>query len=197
MSTRTPEDDARIRAAEESQAQMLAALPTFPAYGFYVKTGLAGYGPDLDETDTPCMSWDDVASLIADELDQAADFAAEGASFTGSEADETHVVASASFERARIHGASFDDYAAYVTHLGQYREAWNLHKRAEDLSLKAVNFRNLAKTGDDVAPLYQGRPDLRHARIWNLISSEFPYDVSHNTRLYVWECEEEPDSEDS
>lgn len=83
MSTNTPEDIARIRQAEEVQARMIAALPEFPRFGYYVKTGLTGYGPDLDESDSPAGSWEGVASEISEELHHAADFAMEGAYIAG------------------------------------------------------------------------------------------------------------------
>jgi hypothetical protein len=72
-----------IAAAERIQAAMIAATPAFPRYGYYVKTGLAGYGPDLDENDYPAMSWESLASEVASELSAMADFAMEGAYLAG------------------------------------------------------------------------------------------------------------------
>lgn len=180
ISERTRDDALRMVDADESQARMLAALPAFPQYGFYVKTGLAGYGPDLDESDMPYISWEDIASAIATEFRDMAEFNGQGASATAETAET-------------LYNDPVAD--ARITALEYYRDAWKTLKLAEELDNMAMNFDNLAKT-EDVAPLYQGRPELRHARIWNLITEQFPYDVSYNSRLYVWECEEEPDTEE-
>jgi len=56
MHDSNPEDQARIEKAREAQERMIAALPVFPRWGFYVKTGLAGYGPDLEPDDMPAAS---------------------------------------------------------------------------------------------------------------------------------------------
>jgi len=156
------QDQARIAEAQAAQARMLAALPDFPQFGFYVHTGLAGYGPDLEDGDYPARSWEDVASQVAWELRSAADFSHEGA----------RVVAAADL----------------------YHEAWTALRLSWELDNLAANFENLANA-ESPAPLYQGRPELRHARIWDLLTSQFPLNISHNSRLYVFECEEDPGEE--
>jgi len=181
----TPEDQARIAAAEQAQARMLAALPEFPRWGFYVKTGLAGYGPDLDENDWPAMSWEDVALQVAEELGHMAEFNAEGASALAGQAREAYEPTMASPET--VSAKAWADIA-YT-----YHEADTARRLADDLDTLRLNFENLARE-EDPAPLYRGRPELRHARIWDLITEQFPLDVSHNnSRLYVWECTEDPD----
>lgn len=46
----------------------------------YVKTGLAGYGPDLDSEDEPFETTADVAAAIVWELNSYADYLEQGAS---------------------------------------------------------------------------------------------------------------------
>jgi len=162
MSTNTPEDMARIHQAEEAQKRMLTALPAFPEFGYYVKTGLSGYGPDLEPDDMPARSWESVASEIAWELIQAADYAMEGAYIAG----DTE---------------------------GDYERAWKEFKRSEFLASVAQELNNERAN----APLYAGRPELWHATIHSIITARFPLDISDNTRLYVWECEENPDTDES
>jgi hypothetical protein len=170
-------DARRIIDANEAQARMLAALPPFPQYGFYVKTGLTGYGPDLDESDYPADSWESVATDIASELREMSEF-----NWTGADAE---------FESAERLYANDERLGAADT----YHSALTAHMLSRELDIMAQNFANLANA-DNPAPLYAGRPELRHARIWNLITENFPLDVSYNSRLYVWECEEAPDTEE-
>jgi hypothetical protein len=184
MTHNDAEDQARIAAAEAAQARMLAALPDFPQYGFYVKTGLAGYGPDLDESDYPAQSWEDVAHQVAWELNTSADFNAEGASALADQAREAYDRERGAHDEAR---ADADWRGIAET----YHDADEARRLANELDSLRTDFENLAKELNP-APLYQGRPELRHARIWDLLTSRFPLDVSDNTRLYVWECEEDP-----
>jgi hypothetical protein len=179
-----PEDEARIAAATAAQDRMVAALPGFPRFGFYVKTGLAGYGPDLEPEDMPATSWEDVALQVAGELSHMAEFNDQGASALADQAREAYEPAMASPES--IPAKTWADIA-YT-----YHEADEARRLADELGILGQNFTNLAES-EDPAPLYQGRPELRHARIWDLISKHMPMDVSHNTRLYVWECNEDPD----
>lgn len=160
--SRTEDDARRIHKAEEAQARMLAALPEFPQYGYYVKTGLAGYGPELDESDMPAPTWESVANYIYSELGYAADSAMENA------------------------------YTAGDTE-GDYERAWKEFKRSENLGALAAELDNKRAK----APLYAGRTKLWHATIYSIINARFPLDISDNTRLYVWECEENPDSEEA
>jgi hypothetical protein len=55
------------------------------AMPIYVKHGLAGYGPDLDEYDEGSDSYTDAAYVIAEELSRAADSAEELAHSLGDE----------------------------------------------------------------------------------------------------------------
>src|SRR5262249_1096761 len=174
--------------AQAAQEAMIAALPAFPRYGFYVKTGLAGYGPDLESDDLPATSWEDVALQIAYELGSAADFNAEGASALADRAREAD-------DRAHEHFRLYAQAGAWENIAEAYHEADEARRLADELGNLKTTFDSLAEA-DDPAPLYQGRPELRHARIWNLVSEQFPLDISHNSRLYVWECEEDPGSDD-
>jgi hypothetical protein len=179
-----PEDEARIAAATAAQDRMVAALPGFPRFGFYVKTGLAGYGPDLEPEDMPATSWEDVALQVAGELSHMAEFNDQGASALADQAREAYQEAS----RYKITAPVAETWRSIAD---TYHEADEARRLADELSNLAANFTNLAES-EDPAPLYQGRPELRHARIWDLIGEHMPMDVSHNTRLYVWECEEDP-----
>jgi len=181
-----PEDQARIAAAQAAQEAMIAALPFFPRYGFYVKTGLAGYGPDLEPDDMPAASWEDVALQIAYELGNAADFSAEDASTQADQARAAYDQAN----RVRNSGPYPWQHIAEA-----YHEADEARRLADELDNLKTEFEALAEA-DDPAPLYQGRPELRHARIWDLVSEQFPLDISHNSRLYVWEGEEDPGNGD-
>lgn len=165
---------------ERVQARMIAALPEFPRYGYYVKVALAGYGPDLDAEDMPATSWEDVASQIVSELNHMAEFNGEGSDI-GFTAAETHY---AGYQRG-------DD--GIVQAVDAYHEALADLTRSRELSDMAANFDNERAN----APLYAGRPDLWHATIYNLITEHFPLDVSRNSRLYVWECTEDPGTEES
>jgi hypothetical protein len=46
------------------------------------------------------------------------------------------------------------------------------------------------------APLYKDNPALWESTLQRLINENFPLDVSHNSRLYVWDCIEHDDSEE-
>ena len=175
------QDQARIAEAQAAQARMLAALPDFPQFGFYVHTGLAGYGPDLEDDDYPARSWEDVASQVAWELRSAADFSHEGARVLADQAKEAYEAAQRGED-------------GVVAAADLYHEAWTALRLSWELGNLAANFENLANA-ESPAPLYQGRPELRHARIWDLLTSQFPLNISHNSRLYVFECEEDPGEE--
>jgi hypothetical protein len=219
-------DPEAVAKAEAAQARMLAALPDFPRFGFYVKTGLAGYGPDLDENDFPATSWESVALELAQELSFMADFNDQGASALADEARTIYDQAREHVQpwrpvrvvaivtprslRERVAERVTDAWRALRGHQPElvpepegpdwqgiadtYHDADEADRLADELSTLAANFTNLANA-DDPAPLYQGRPELRHARIWDLIGEHFPLDVSDNTRLYVWECAEDPGDE--
>jgi len=188
MHDSNPEDQARIEKAREAQERMIAALPVFPRWGFYVKTGLAGYGPDLEPDDMPAASWEDVAGQVAWELRSAAEFSHEGAIIRADQAREAYDRARSDYY-VRIQAGNWQAVA------DGYHEAWADLRLGWELDDLAATFEVLAET-ENPAPLYQGRPELRHARIWDLLQ-QFPYGISRNSRLYVWECEEDPGEEGS
>lgn len=183
----SPADEERIRAAEAERERQVAALIDFPEFGFYVHTGLAGYGADLEPDDMPARSWEDVASQIAWELSSAADFLYEGVSITEGQARELYDVVNANPDA---------DADAWKQVAEQYHEADDDRRLAGELDNLRGTFEVLARS-ENPPPLYDGHPELRHARIWDIITSQFPLDISDNTRLYVFECEEDPgDDED-
>ena len=67
---------------------------------------------------------------------------------------------------------------------GQYADAWKEKTRAEGMGTLALNFHN--RRAD--APLYRGKPELWAETVERMAVEHFPYDISHNTRLYVWDC---------
>lgn len=154
---------------EQAQMRMTAALPEFPRYGFYVQTGAAGYGPELSPEDLPAGSWEEVASEIAARLAETAELNYQGACAEAESAEE--------YYRAGNH----------TNALQLYRGAWQETLLTQDLEALSMNFARLADS-ENPAPLYEDRPELRHARIWDLIRENFPLTVSHNSRLYVWEA---------
>lgn len=70
---------------------------------------------------------------------------------------------------------------------GNYEDAWHEHKRSESLDNLARNFDNARAD----APLYRDDPAAWDATIERMVGETFPLDVSHNTRLYVWPCEDD------
>ena len=70
---------------------------------------------------------------------------------------------------------------------GDYEEAWTSILRSEELSAKAASFDNAREN----APLYRDDPKLWEDTIKRMTGETFPLDVSHNTRLYVWPCEDD------
>jgi hypothetical protein len=70
---------------------------------------------------------------------------------------------------------------------GDYEQAWTEHKRSQALETLRMNL----DSKREEAPLYKGKPELWEATLWRLINENFPLDVSHNSRLYVWDCIED------
>lgn len=98
-------------------------------------------------------------------------------------------------EYARDELVWFVDYAHEGAHAfgeaGQFEDAWKEVLRVEELeNLRA----NLSPTRR-LAPLYRDDP-AAYAALQESQAAEFPHDVSHNTRLYLWQCET-PDDCDS
>ncbi|GAA3751134.1 hypothetical protein [Micromonospora maritima] len=79
-----------------------------------------------------------------------------------------------------------DETSRSIAEAGDYEDAWKIKTRSEELDTLAANFDN--KRAD--APLYAGRPDLWAETVQRLAVEKFPLDISYNTRLYVWPCEE-------
>ena len=72
---------------------------------------------------------------------------------------------------------------------GEYEAAWQSLLLVERLELLRANL-DPARAS---APLYRGDPAAYRA-LQESQADEFPHDVSHNARLYLWECAE-PDCE--
>jgi hypothetical protein len=76
---------------------------------------------------------------------------------------------------------------------GQYEDAWRQIERVEALE----NLRANLDTKRASAPLYVDDA-AAYAALQESQLAEFPHDVSHNARLYVWSCvETECESEES
>jgi hypothetical protein len=79
---------------------------------------------------------------------------------------------------------SEDMTAGSLAESGDFESAWHTHKRADELSVLAMNFDNKRAN----APLYRDDKPAWHSTIERLAREHFPLDVTDNTRLYVWEC---------
>ena len=121
---------------------------------WHISSGLLGYGPMGDETETVAATLEEVADCIQYELDAWID---------------------SQYESANA-----------LAEMGEFEDAWNTLKRSEHLSAIRANFDN--KRAD--APLYAGKPQLWRDTIRRQIGELFPLDVSDNSRLYVWDCDD-------
>jgi hypothetical protein len=75
---------------------------------------------------------------------------------------------------------------------GDFEQAWTEHKRSQSLETLRMNL----DSKREEAPLYKDNPALWESTLQRLINENFPLDVSHNSRLYVWDCIEHDDSEE-
>jgi hypothetical protein len=75
---------------------------------------------------------------------------------------------------------------------GDFEQAWAEHKRSQSLETLRMNL----DSKREEAPLYKDNPALWESTLQRLINENFPLDVSHNSRLYVWDCIEHDDSEE-
>lgn len=94
----------------------------------------------------------------------------------------------ASAIRWELNQASEFNYegAQSLAKTGDYKEAWEALKLSESLdTLKA----NLDYDKRATAPLYIDDKSSLDATIMRLVDETFPLDITHNTRLYVWQCD--------
>lgn len=68
---------------------------------------------------------------------------------------------------------------------GQFEEAWRAVLLMERLELLRANL----DPARSQAPLYRDDPPAYFALLESQ-ANEFPHDVSHNTRLYLWQCDD-------
>lgn len=96
---------------------------------------------------------------------------------------------SGALEYARDEVLASVDYAHDSAHAAaasdDYRGAWEDVLRMESLETLAANLGSWRKS----APLYLHDPDA-YAALQESQAADFPHDVSHNTRLYLWQCED-------
>jgi hypothetical protein len=86
------------------------------------------------------------------------------------------------------HFADFNDQGARSeAEAEDYKEAWQTMMLAEELSILAMNLDYDKRLQ---APLYVNDAAALDASIERIVSEQFPLDVSYNTRLYVWQCDE-------
>jgi hypothetical protein len=94
---------------------------------------------------------------------------------------------------ARDELATFIEMAHEGSHAaadaGDYEQAWLEVCRVETLDTLRANLDPSRKQ----APLYVD-DDAAYAALQETQAADFPHDVSHNARLYLWECDE-PDCE--
>lgn len=72
-----------------------------------------------------------------------------------------------------------------------FRGAWEAVVRMQELETMRANLDPSRAT----APLYRDNPDA-YASLQDSQAADFPHDVTHNSRLYLWACDE-PDCEES
>jgi hypothetical protein len=72
-----------------------------------------------------------------------------------------------------------------------YESAWKELKRSEELETLRANFSTERKS----APLYVDNSQAWKEELERL-ADMFPLDVSHNARLYLWQCDEDCKDED-
>lgn len=68
-----------------------------------------------------------------------------------------------------------------------YEAAWRTMKLGEALTALSAN---LDYDKRATAPLYVNDPAALDMTIMGIVASEFPLDITHNTRLYVWQCDD-------
>jgi hypothetical protein len=68
---------------------------------------------------------------------------------------------------------------------GQFEDAWKEILRCEDLELWRANLDPARRD----APLYKDDP-AAYAAMQSEQAAQFPRDVSYNSRLYLWDCDE-------
>lgn len=68
-----------------------------------------------------------------------------------------------------------------------YEGAWRTMKLGEALTTLSANL-DYDKRAQ--APLYVNDSAALDATIMGIVASEFPLDITHNTRLYVWQCDD-------
>jgi len=92
---------------------------------------------------------------------------------------------------ARDDLSAFIDFAHDGAHgfasQGDFESAWNEVVRMEDLENWQANL-DPARAN---APLYRD-DSAAYAAMQAEQAAQFPRDVSHNTRLYLWDCAEDP-----
>ena len=92
---------------------------------------------------------------------------------------------------ARSELSTFIDMAHESAHMfgasEQYKDAWTEILRCEDLELWQANLDPARKD----APLYRD-DSAAYAAMQAEQAAQFPRDVSYNTRLYLWDCAEDP-----
>lgn len=106
-------------------------------------------------------------------------------------ADTFEGLTSAIHEEVNRHANAEFEAADAIADGGEYEDAWNTLRRSRELDTIARNF-NPSRAH---APIYRDNPAEWHACILRMVGDVFPLDVSHNTRLYVWQCENGPECE--
>ena len=149
-----------------------------PTAHFHVASGLAGYGPDAADSDG-FAQFDTLAEALEyarDELDSWVDMAHEGAHDMALHASQYHAAFKLDSSREDMRAMALEHYA----------DAWSELERSEALEILRANLDPARRN----APLY--RDDAAaYAALQRTQADEFPHDVSHNSRLYLWECSED------
>lgn len=113
----------------------------------------------------------------------------------GSDGFACYATLADALEGAREEMRSFVDMAHDAAHgfgdAGQFEDAWLEVLRCERLEVLRANLDPARRD----APLYRDRAgyppgDERWCKLQESQAADFPHDVSHNTRLYLWQCED-------
>lgn len=148
---------------------------------FHVSHGLAGYGPDVDENTPTFTTLGAALEYARDELSTDVDMAHEDAHALALHASQYHATWKLDRSREDMQRMALDHYA----------DAWRELERVEAIELLRANL-DPARSS---APLYVNDA-AACAALQEEQAAGFPVDVSPNSRLYLWSCDESECEED-
>ena len=179
---RTPRGD--LCAACMVQAGSVAVSDPFNPWR--APCGASWYGLRDGSPDDGC-GWGDLCDAPRDHWHVATGLAGYGPE--GADGFVTFSTLSDALEYARDEISTFVDMAHEDAHAcgaaGMFEDAWREVLRIEDLESWRANLDPARRS----APLYREDP-AAYASMQEEQAAQFPRDVSYNTRLYLWQCED-------